>query len=201
MLLALAALLAAAASAPARSPNPAERLAHLPLDPVAYDRAKGCLHRTQPGTQALEAWLKATRARGASWGTESCRTIPVSRGRIEEWRRCRRERKPGERCPTPRPGWSLHAEGRALDWHLDAANEADRAEAELLLDLLLAPDSTGAPNALARRMGLQEVIWNCRAWFAGGKGTRPYGGASTPRAAGAPAWTARSPTATTSTSA
>jgi hypothetical protein len=168
--------------AQARAVNPAERLAHLPLDPVAYDRAEGCLHRTQAGTRALEAWLGATRPRGSSWGTESCRRIPVSRRRVEEWRRCRRERArepdPQRRreivCTKPRANWSLHAEGRALDWHLDAADRADRTEAGRLVGLLLAPDSTGAPRALARRMGLQEIIWNCRAWFTGGEGMRPY---------------------------
>jgi hypothetical protein len=177
VLLALSALgvpLLLAAPAAGGVANPAERLAHLPLDPAAYDRAEGCLHNAQPGTRALEAWLRATRPRGASWGTETCRRIPVSRRRLDDWRRCRREREPGEECPKPRASWSLHAEGRALDWHLDAADKADRAEAKRLVTLLLAPDSVGSPNALARRMGLQEIIWNCRAWFAGGEGMRPY---------------------------
>jgi hypothetical protein len=182
VLLGLLLALAPAFASATASANPAERLAGLPLDPVVYDRARGCLHRAQPGTRALEAWLAANRARGSSWGTESCRRIPVSRARVVEWRKCRRERarerdreaRREMECPRPRASWSLHAEGRALDWHLDAANRADRREGQALVRLLLAPDSAGAPHALARRMGLQEIIWNCRAWFAGAEGLRPY---------------------------
>jgi hypothetical protein len=62
---------------------------------------------------------------------------------------------------------SLHAEGRAVDWHLDARNKADAREAERLIDLLLAPDALGNPQALARRMGVQEIIWDCAYWGAG----------------------------------
>src|SRR3712207_2467933 len=62
---------------------------------------------------------------------------------------------------------SLHAEGRAVDWHLDAARAADRREARRLIDLWLAPDRAGNEHALARRMGIQEIIWNCRSWWSG----------------------------------
>jgi hypothetical protein len=33
--------------------------------------------------------------------------------------------------------------------------------------LLLAPDSGGNQQALARRMGLEEIIWDCGYWSAG----------------------------------
>jgi hypothetical protein len=33
--------------------------------------------------------------------------------------------------------------------------------------MLLAPDSAGLPHALARRMGVQEIIWDCSYWGAG----------------------------------
>ena len=46
-------------------------------------------------------------------------------------------------------------EGRAIDWHLDAHDAADRRAAERLARMLLAPDSRGNPQALARRMGGQ----------------------------------------------
>ena len=184
-LVALLGLLLTVALAPAalaREANPAERLAGEPLDPLAYDVAAGCLHRTQPGTRLLETWLADTRPRGVSWATESCRQIPVSRSRIDAWKACRRAHakeedpeQPVERaCPKPRANWSLHAEGRALDWRLDAAVRVERREADRLVALLLAPDSTGTPHALARRMGLQEIIWNCRAWFTGREGMGPY---------------------------
>ena len=38
--------------------------------------------------------------------------------------------------------------------------------AERLARLLLAPDSLGNPQALARRMGVEEMIWYC-GWAAG----------------------------------
>ena len=69
---------------------------------------------------------------------------------------------------------SLHAEGRALDWHLDRSNAADAREAQRLIRLLLAPDEAGNPQALARRMGLEEIIWDCGYWGAGMPDFRPY---------------------------
>jgi hypothetical protein len=68
---------------------------------------------------------------------------------------------------------SLHSEGRAIDWHLDARVAADRLAARNLIRLLLAPDRTGQPFALARRMGVQGIIWNCHAWW-GGDQLVPY---------------------------
>ena len=62
---------------------------------------------------------------------------------------------------------SLHAENRAIDWHLDVRAPADRRAAERLIRLLLAPDAAGNPQALARRMGVEELIWDCGYWGAG----------------------------------
>lgn len=50
----------------------------------------------------------------------------------------------------------------------------DRREAERIIDLFLAPDKLGNMHALARRMGVQEIIWNCQGWFSGDGGMRPY---------------------------
>ena len=44
---------------------------------------------------------------------------------------------------------------------------ADRRDAERLIRELLAPDSAGQPFALARRLGVQGIIWDCRAWWGG----------------------------------
>jgi hypothetical protein len=90
---------------------------------------------------ALVAWL-GRNARGANWGTYRC----------ERW--------------GPREA-SLHAENRAVDWHLDVRVPADRAAARGLIEMLLAPDRTGLPHALARRMGVEEIIWDCSYWSAG----------------------------------
>jgi hypothetical protein len=128
--------------------NPAERLAALPADPETYDPATRCSPKPRPGTVALVAWLERN-ARGESWGTYRC----------ERW---------GEGSA------SLHAENRAIDWHLDVGVPADRAAARRLVQLLLAPDSAGTPHALARRMGVEEIIWDCSYWGAGMDEFRPY---------------------------
>ena len=64
---------------------------------------------------------------------------------------------------------SLHAEDRAIDWH-----PSDHAAARKLIDELLAPDKAGDQPALARRMGVEELIWNCRYWGAGMETWKPY---------------------------
>jgi hypothetical protein len=121
--------------------NPADRLAALPADPEEYDPATHCSPAPRPGMVSLVAWL-SRHVRGTSWGTYRC----------EKW-------GPHEA--------SLHAENRAVDWHLDVGVPADRAAARELIDLLLAPDRTGLPHALARRMGVEEIIWDCSYWGAG----------------------------------
>jgi hypothetical protein len=142
------AIVAAPASAfrlgPAAGPitgNPADRLADLPADPEEYDGATRCSPRPKPGTVALIGWLQRN-ARGVSWGSYRC----------EKW-------GDGEA--------SLHAENRAVDWHLDVSVPADRAAARRLIQLLLAADRVGTPHALARRMGVEEIIWDCSYWGAG----------------------------------
>jgi hypothetical protein len=128
--------------------NPADKLLKLPIESYQYDYAKKCLKHPQKGTLALEAWL-AKHAGGSFWGDMRC----------EKW---------GKNSA------SLHAEGRAIDWHLDVHNASDRAEAKRLIALFLAPDKAGNMHALARRMGIQELIWNCKSWWSGDGGMRPY---------------------------
>jgi hypothetical protein len=123
------------------SHNPADKLASLPIEDFQYDQARRCRKRPMPGTLALERWLEQ-RWRGVSWGIMRCEKLG-------------------------RRNYSLHAEGRALDWHLDVHSAADRRAARKLILTLLATDRMGNPHALARRMGVQELIWNCRSWWAG----------------------------------
>lgn len=145
----LACLLVSATAFAAARPlhNPADALAGQPIEGYRYDYAKGCLHGAQPGTVALERWLEQNAA-GHAIGIYNC-----------------------ERLGS---GYSLHAEGRALDWGLDVHVPAERREAYRLLDLFLASDSAGNQHALARRMGIQELIYNCTAWYGGDGGTIPY---------------------------
>ena len=128
--------------------NPADALAELPIEDPTYDPATRCSKREKPGMTALVKWLGAN-AGGAFWGTYRC----------EKW---------GKRSA------SLHAEGRAVDWALDVDDRAQRREAERLIALLLAPDKLGQPQALARRMGVEELIWDCGYWGAGMDRFRPY---------------------------
>jgi len=128
--------------------NPADRLAALPADPEDYDPATHCSTTVRPGMVALVGWL-GRNVQGENWGTYRC----------EKW-------GPHEA--------SLHAENRALDWHLDVNNAADRHDARKLIELLLAPDEAGNQHALARRMGVEEIIWDCSYWGAGMQDFIPY---------------------------
>ena len=128
--------------------NPADKLGHLEIDDYRYDRATGCRSGARRGTLALSSWLSRN-AGGASWGINRC----------EKW---------GKNSA------SLHAEGRALDWHLNAHDATDRREAERIISLLLAPDKFGNEHALARRMGIQEIIWNCKSWWSGSGAMQNY---------------------------
>ena len=65
------------------------------IDDYAYDPAAECRKRPSAGALALVEWLERT-AGGVSWGILRC----------ELWGKDRA---------------SLHAEGRAVDWHLDSS--------------------------------------------------------------------------------
>jgi hypothetical protein len=122
--------------------NPADRLLSIPIEDGYYDGARKCTPKaSRPGLLALQRWLEAN-SRGVFWGSYRC----------EKWGK-------GQA--------SLHAENRAIDWHLDVSDRADKRAAEKLIRLLLAPDAAGNPQALARRMGVEELIWDCGYWGAG----------------------------------
>ena len=122
--------------------NPAARLLSVPLEDSYYDGARKCTPKaSRPGMLALQRWLEAN-ARGVFWGSYRC----------EKWSKCQA---------------SLHSENRAIDWHLDVFDRADKRAAEKLIRLLLAPDVAGNTQALARRMGVEELIWDCGYWGAG----------------------------------
>lgn len=121
--------------------NPADRLASLPIDDYRYDRAHHCHRKPAKGALALEAWLSRN-SLGSSWGIMRCERLS-------------------------KQSMSLHSEGRAIDWHLNVHDPRDRRAARRLIALLLAPDRAGNPHALARRMGIQEIIWDCHSWWSG----------------------------------
>ncbi|MEK6276525.1 MAG: hypothetical protein AABM29_00720 [Actinomycetota bacterium] len=148
-LLALAALAPTAASADlARNPANASALLSQPIEELSYDSASKCLGRAQRGTRALEDWV-GSNFRGVSWGIYRC----------EKW---------------GKGSASVHSEGRALDWHLDAGVPADKRSAMNLIEMLIAADRDGNEAALARRMGVQGIIFNCRQWFGYGDSLDKY---------------------------
>jgi hypothetical protein len=63
-------------------------------------------------------------------------------------------------------GQSEHKEGRALDYHFNSLDAADKQRAEDFLQWLFATDAHGNANAMARRFGLMYVCWNSRMWKA-----------------------------------
>jgi hypothetical protein len=130
--------------------NPANRPVLLsdPIEDLHYDHAKRCIDHPQRGTLALQAWLEH-HWRGVSWGINRCEKL-----------------SPGN--------FSIHAEGRAIDWNLDAGDGAQRRAGMRLIDMLLATDRDGNEAALARRMGVQGLIFNCRGWFGYGDRLGPY---------------------------
>ena len=104
----------------------------MPLEPYAgYQPQSTCRRTPKPGVLLLADWLVA---RGGGYG-------PISRS-----------------CSGS--STSEHKESRAFDWLLDARSDTDQALAAALLDELFAPDDTGQPHALARRMGIMYIIWD-----------------------------------------
>jgi hypothetical protein len=106
------------------------------------------MRNPKPWVLALQSWLQR-HWRGSAWGINRCE-----------------KNGPGD--------FSIHAEGRALDWHLDAGIPGQRKAAQRLIDMLLATDRDGNEAALARRMGVQGLIFNCRQWFGYGDELGPY---------------------------
>jgi N-acetylmuramoyl-L-alanine amidase len=126
----------------------------VPIDPYRYDTTgTACARGPQPGTIRLRDEFRRRYA-GRSMGIFNCRNV-VGGTRL-----------------------SLHGEGRALDWGLNASDPAECAAADAIVAELLATDAAGNTHALARRMGIQEIIWNRQIWSAGraAQGLRPYGG-------------------------
>lgn len=75
---------------------------------------------------------------------------------------------------------SEHKEGRAFDWAVSARSAGDRAKVTRLLAWLFRSDKYGNEYAMARRLGIQYVIWNRKIWgsYAAGSGWRKYSGSS-----------------------
>jgi hypothetical protein len=145
---ALACALGASAFAGLR-PNPANdaQLLNEPMDSYRYDYAERCRSKVPPGTRALQHWLEDN-VRGETWSIIRCEPL-------------------GD-------GLSVHSEGRAIDWALDAKVRRERRAARRLIRTLLKTDANGNAHALALRMGVQGLIYNCKQWFGNSKKLGPY---------------------------
>jgi hypothetical protein len=138
--------LAAGAFAGKLGGNPANspKLLKEPIEDMNYDSARKCTGHATKGAKALQDWI-SDHTRGEPWGIYRC----------EKW---------GKNSA------SVHAEGRAVDYRLDAGIARERRAAMHLIHLLIEEDRNGQPFALARRMGVQGLIFNCKAWYGGDLG-------------------------------
>jgi hypothetical protein len=131
---------AAALALPSLSANPANKLLSRGIDPIQYDRATKCNGGHVPAGTQAMVHWLERNASGVNWGEYRC----------EMWGKHEA---------------SIHSAGRAIDWH-----PSSMAAGHALVRLLLAPDRDGNVAALARRMGVQGIIFNCQSWFGSGDG-------------------------------
>jgi hypothetical protein len=77
-------------------------------------------------------------------------------------------------------GTSEHKEGRAFDWGVSAFNARDRHSVNSVVHWLLKKDQYGNRYAMARRLGIQYMIWNHRIWgsYKASSGWRRYTGSN-----------------------
>jgi hypothetical protein len=133
---ALALAIPAVASAlPRLSANPANKMLSRGIDPIRYDNATRC--------NGGKVWA-GTRAMVA-WLEQNAAGVNWGEYRCEMWGKHEA---------------SIHSAGRAIDWH-----PATMRDGHALVKLLLAKDKQGNAAALARRMGVQGIIFDCQAWF------------------------------------
>jgi hypothetical protein len=65
--------------------------------------------------------------------------------------------------------WSNHARGRAIDVMVGrVGNGYNTTRGRNIVNWLLATDANGNPNAIARRLGVQQILFNDRCWNSDG---------------------------------
>jgi len=77
-------------------------------------------------------------------------------------------------------GTSEHKEGRAFDWGVSIHSAQDRRAVRSLMHWLFKTDRHGNRYAMARRLGIQYMIWNRRIWgsYSASSGWRRYTGSN-----------------------
>jgi hypothetical protein len=133
---------AVASALPSLKANPANKLLSRGLDPIQYDSATKCNGGHVYAGTKAMVGWLERNAAGVNWGEYRC----------EMW---------GNHEA------SIHSAGRAIDWH-----PATMRDGHALVSLLLAPDKAGNAAALARRMGIQGIIFDCQSWFGSSDGQR-----------------------------
>ena len=104
-----------------------------PVDEYAsYQGESGCRDHPMKGTKQLAAWIDKKFSGGSANASMRACSSSVSE----------------------------HQDGRAIDWTMDAASQADRDEVDRFLGKLFQADADGEEHALARRMGVMYIIWN-----------------------------------------
>ena len=142
-------LAAALLGAATLAPTPAVAAAKAPLPKVRtfgavaddfprWERENTCSPTEKPGAAALRKLLRKTYGKSIASST----VRPCSRAD------------------------SGHEEGRAVDWMTNRRVPEQKALAVAFLAWLQAPDVNGNADAMARRLGVEYVIWNNRMWRA-----------------------------------
>lgn len=131
--------------------NPANdpALLNVRLDRSNYDYADRCVKRPPKGAKKLSRFMRQHSRRSAFVGIIRCESLGS--------------------------GKSVHAEGRAVDIGLDARTKRDKRAAMAMIHTWLERDDDGRRAALARRMGVQMIIYNCKIWQANEKKMSTYG--------------------------
>ncbi|MGI8726900.1 MAG: hypothetical protein ACR2K6_04385 [Solirubrobacterales bacterium] len=119
------------------------------IDRSRYDSASHCVKRVPKGSKQLARFMGRYSRRSAAVGFIRCESLGS--------------------------GLSVHSEGRAVDFGLDARTKSDKRAAMRMIRTWLQRDDEGRRAALARRMGVQMIIYNCKIWQAGEKKMSTYG--------------------------
>ena len=134
-----------------------------PVAPRAYTAAIEAYSPYQPQTTCIAVAQPGV----VAWRDQLLRTYPFTRS-LGIVRGC------------TVGGRSEHKEGRALDWGVNVSSAREAAAAQDMINWLFAPDKYGNKHAMARRLGIQYVIWNRKIWssYNASAGWRTYTGAS-----------------------
>ncbi len=151
--LTLVALVVVAGPVFARHPAPPHRYGPAIEATADYEPQTTCSPRAKPGVVAFSKLLLRT--------YPSTRSMGIARS-----------------CSVG--GTSEHKEGRAFDWGVSAGSAADRKRVRNLVRWLLQTDRHGNEYAMARRLGIQYMIWNKRIWraYSADSGWSAYTGSS-----------------------